>query len=123
MWKTDLCLKTALKLAGFLTLGKYLPFSGLEISHQTNKLVRLGYRFLIPLLLLCRLSRKEHTCQCRKHRFDPLVRKIPWRRKWQPTPVFFLAWEIPWTEERCRLQSMGSQRVQQDLVTKQQLHK
>ena len=20
--------------------------------------------------------------------FDPLVRKIPWRRKWQPTPVF-----------------------------------
>ena len=26
--------------------------------------------------------------QCRKPRFDPLVRKIPWRRKWQPTPVF-----------------------------------
>ena len=21
-------------------------------------------------------------------RFDPCVRKIPWRRKWQPTPVF-----------------------------------
>jgi len=21
-------------------------------------------------------------------RFDPWVRKIPWRRKWQPTPVF-----------------------------------
>ena len=26
--------------------------------------------------------------QCRKCRFDPWVRKIPWRRKWQPTPVF-----------------------------------
>ena len=29
--------------------------------------------------------------QCRKHRrrgFDPWVRKIPWRRKWQPTPEF-----------------------------------
>ena len=26
--------------------------------------------------------------QCRWHRFDPWVRKIPWRRKWQPTPVF-----------------------------------
>ena len=25
---------------------------------------------------------------CRRHRFDPWVRKIPWRRKWQPTPVF-----------------------------------
>ena len=21
--------------------------------------------------------------------FDPWVRKIPWRRKWQPTPVFY----------------------------------
>ena len=23
-----------------------------------------------------------------RHEFDPWVRKIPWRRKWQPTPVF-----------------------------------
>ena len=22
------------------------------------------------------------------HRFEPWIRKIPWRRKWQPTPVF-----------------------------------
>ena len=36
-------------------------------------------------------SGKESTCQCRRHkkcRFDPWVRKIPWGRKWQPTPVF-----------------------------------
>ena len=25
-----------------------------------------------------------------RHMFDPWVRKIPWRRKWQPTPVFCL---------------------------------
>ena len=25
--------------------------------------------------------------QCRRPGFDPWVRKIPWRRKWQPTPV------------------------------------
>ena len=34
---------------------------------------------------------KESTCQCRRHRrprFHPWIRKIPWRRKWQPTPVF-----------------------------------
>ena len=31
---------------------------------------------------------KESTCQCRSHRFNPWVGKIPWRRKWQPTPVF-----------------------------------
>ena len=23
-----------------------------------------------------------------RREFDPSVRKIPWRRKWQPTPVF-----------------------------------
>ena len=30
-----------------------------------------------------------------------------------------LAWEIPWTEEPGGLQSMGSQRVRQDLATEQ----
>ena len=30
----------------------------------------------------------ESTCQCRRCGFDPWVRKVPWRRKWQPTPVF-----------------------------------
>ena len=36
-------------------------------------------------------SGKEPTSQCRRHKrqgFDPWVGKIPWRRKWQPTPVF-----------------------------------
>ena len=23
-----------------------------------------------------------------RHRFNPWVRKIPWRKAWQPTPVF-----------------------------------
>ena len=34
---------------------------------------------------------KEPTCQGRRHKrlgFEPWVRKIPWRRTWQPTPVF-----------------------------------
>ena len=37
------------------------------------------------------LSGKESTCQHRRRkrpRFNSWVRKIPWRRKWQPTPVF-----------------------------------
>jgi len=42
--------------------------------------------------------------------FDPWFGKMPWRRAWQPTPVF-LPGESPWTEEPGRLQSMGSQRV------------
>ena len=28
------------------------------------------------------------TCQCRRHEFNPWAGKIPWRRKWQSTPVF-----------------------------------
>ena len=34
---------------------------------------------------------KKTACQCRRHKrhgFDPWVGKIPWRRPWQPTPVF-----------------------------------
>ena len=31
---------------------------------------------------------KESTCQCRRRQFDSWVRKNPWERKWQPTPVF-----------------------------------
>ena len=34
------------------------------------------------------LRGKEYTCQCIRHRFYPWVEKIPWRRKWQPTPIF-----------------------------------
>ena len=36
-------------------------------------------------------SGKESACQCRRHKrrgFNPWVRMLPWRRKWQPTPVF-----------------------------------
>ena len=34
------------------------------------------------------LNGKESTCQSRRCRSDPWVRKIPWRRKWPPTLVF-----------------------------------
>ena len=36
-------------------------------------------------------SGKEPGCQCRRCKrcgFDPWVGKIPWRRAWQPIPVF-----------------------------------
>ena len=58
-------------------------------------------------------------CRCRRPRFNPWVGKIPWRRKWQPTPVFLpersygersLAGYSPW----------GHKRVGYDLDTKQQ---
>ena len=61
--------------------------------------------------LPCWLSGKESACQCRRPGFDPWVGKIPWRRKWQPTPVFLpgeshgqrrLAGYSPWGCKRAR---------------------
>ena len=52
------------------------------------KLVQLLWRMGFP----DGTSGKELTCQCRRHKrcgFDPWVGKIPWRRAWQSTPVFF----------------------------------
>ena len=51
--------------------------------------------------------------QCRRPGFDLWVRKIPWRRKWQPTPVLLPGESHGWRS----LQSMGSQRVGHDLMT------
>ena len=57
------------------------------------------------------LRSKESACQFRKlrrHGFNPWVGKIPWRRKWQPTPLF-LPGKIPRTEEPGGVQSTGAQ--------------
>ena len=47
-------------------------------------------RNLLPFRgFLSGTSGKRPACQCRRHeRFDPSVRKIPWKKAWQPTPVF-----------------------------------
>ena len=38
---------------------------------------------------------KESSCNANP-RFSPWVRKIPWRRKWQPTPVFLSGKSLGW---------------------------
>ena len=53
------------------------------------------------------------TCVQSLGQEDPLEKEIA-------TPSSVLAWEIPWTEEPDRLQSVGSQRVRYDLATEQQ---
>ena len=62
-------------------------------------------------------SGKEPTCQGRRHktcRFYPWVGKIPWSRKWQPTPVF-LPGEFHGQRSLVGyIQSMGLQRVGHD---------
>ena len=65
-------------------------------------------------------SGKVPACQCRRCkrlRFDPWVRKFPWIRKWQPTPVF-----LPGKSHRQRslvgYSPWGHKRVRHDSVTK-----
>ena len=54
-----------------------------------------GFLSLVSVCVAAWLHRwhsgKEVTCQCRRRkrrRFDLWIRKIPWKRKWPPTPVF-----------------------------------
>ena len=55
--------------------------------------------------------RQERIClQCRRPRFNPWVGKDPLEKE-MATLSSILAWRIPWTEERGRLQSMGLHRV------------
>ena len=52
-----------------------------------NQIYRDYYQHRLPMWH----SGKESACQCRRlrrHGFDPWIKKIPWRRKWQPIPVF-----------------------------------
>ena len=53
-------------------------------------------------------TKHTHT-QWGRPGLDPWVGKIPWRKAWQPIPVF-LPGESPGTEEPGGLQSMGSQK-------------
>jgi len=51
------------------------------------------------------------------------VQSLGWEdtlEKEMATHSSILAWEIPWTEEPGRLQSMELQRIRHDFVTKQQ---
>ena len=103
--------------SGFLN--SFYPFKGFFFffrlnSPQLDQLPLLPSSLAYPFLWLPGwLSGKESTCQCRRHlrrRFDPWVGKIPWRRKWQSTPVF-----LPGKSHATGgLQSMGLQRVRHD---------
>ena len=59
----------------------------------------------------------KNCLQYGRHGFDPWVGKIPWRRIWQPTPVF-LPGESPGTENPGGLQSLGLPRVRYDWAIK-----
>ena len=80
-------------------------------------------------------SGKESACQCRRFKrpgFHPWVGKIPWRRSWQPTPIFLPGGSHPCLEEPDGLSPWGCkesdtteaiQHVYKQLKLKHQFHK
>ena len=63
---------------------KYSSLFCWKKKKDVSWMVMLGLGFPSGLVV----KKKKSVCQCRRHRFDPWVRRSPWRRKWQPTPVF-----------------------------------
>ena len=56
----------------------------MDAPFYREKRVRLTYSGSIPDAS----DKKKIYLQCRRPRFNPWVRKVSWRRKWLPTPVF-----------------------------------
>ena len=74
----------------------------------------LRHLFMMPYTMTPRWhSGKESICQCRRCKrckFNPWLRRIPWSRKWQFTPVF-LPGKFHGQRGLGGQQSTGSQRV------------
>ena len=80
--KSRLMLQHPHRLTGYQFKFTYIP--------RENQLKVGKYRVLwLPRWLSGK--RCAHWCRrCKRCQCNPWVRKLPWRRKWQPTPVFFL---------------------------------
>ena len=58
----------------------------LAVSGKSLKNVHtIVYLWVLNSQLPWWLSGKEFSCQCRRHRFDPWVRKISWKRNGNPS--------------------------------------
>lgn len=113
----------------YCMISSLLPGISFPFSHASpqNKINNRKFKSHIYTILKCSWSKssfkqwelqsgasgKKSPCQCKRCKrsgFDPCVRKIPWSRKWQTTPM--LAWKISWAEELSRLQSVGPAKSQ-----------
>ena len=79
-----------------------------------------GFRYAVKYWICLHNFRyvvKYWIClQCKRPGLNPWVRKIPWRRKWQPTPIFLLESSMDRGAWWATVHEVA--RVGQDLVTK-----
>ena len=61
-----------------------------SIQHSPQSENTVWASFCLIISIPWWLSGKELAYQGKRHGFNPWVGKIPWKRKWQPTPVFLL---------------------------------
>ena len=76
-----------------------------DVEHSSRAITICMYSFGLPRWL----SGKESTCQCRRLRFTPSIRKNPLEEE-MATHTSIVAWEIPWTEVIGGLRSMVLQK-------------
>ena len=58
------------------------------VNHQVDSLdLFLSWASLVAQMVK-KKKKKKNRVQCGSPRINPWVGKIPWRREWQPTPVF-----------------------------------
>ena len=115
-WGDNLA-KTLWKLSFFLAWHSFIP--GLLLQSRVLPVCVVYLRIQVLNGFPWWLSGEESQ-PSRRHGFDPWVRKNPWKRKWQPTPVLLpgksneqrrsLAGYSPWAHRR----------VRHDLPTEQQ---
>ena len=87
--------------------------TNLSISQEVNPHLAQSTHTYQPPWWLCG---KESTCQFKRHTSSLWVEKIPWRKKWQPTPVF-LPVKSHGQKTREGYSPGGSQSVRHDLAT------
>ena len=88
-----------------------LQANSLLLSHPGSPTANNGF----PLWF----SDKESTCQCRKRRFSPWIRKISCRRKLQLTPEFLPGKSHgQWSLAGFSFSSKGHKKIRQSLVNK-----
>ena len=114
---TDICIFPYFSFGSVLRFSFYLWFLAVQHSLSSYGLLCIDpvwgllNHWIYKLILGASWCSdgKESACQCKRHGFDSWIERIPWRRKWQSTPVFLpgkfhrqrsLASCSPWSFER-----------------------